>query len=74
MPCPTQNSIVGTRHCRLLISSNINSDANGFDINSLIDADQTAFLRGTRLAEYKTFWITSSATALTTLTLTLFPI
>jgi hypothetical protein len=32
MPFPYARLIVGTRHCRLLILANINSDANGFDI------------------------------------------
>ncbi len=31
MPCPTENNIVGTRHCRVLILAN-NSDATGNDI------------------------------------------
>ena len=29
---PTQNNIVGTRHCRLLILAANNSDAAGFDM------------------------------------------
>ncbi len=31
---PTENNIVGTRHCRLLISATNNSDATGFDITN----------------------------------------
>ena len=33
MPFPYGRLIVGTRHCRVLISGNINSDAIGIDIN-----------------------------------------
>lgn len=29
-----QNNIVGTRHCRVLISGNLNSDATGFDMTT----------------------------------------
>ncbi len=32
LPCPYARLIVGTRHCRVLISGNINSDATGIDI------------------------------------------
>ena len=33
MPFPYVRLIVGTRHCRILISGNINSDATGIDLN-----------------------------------------
>ena len=36
MPFPYSRLIVGTRHCRVLIVGNINSDATGFDIRIAI--------------------------------------
>ena len=33
VPFPYGRLVVGTRHCRVLISGNINSDAIGIDIN-----------------------------------------
>ncbi|WP_333119340.1 MULTISPECIES: hypothetical protein [unclassified Microcoleus] len=33
VPFPYARLIVGTRHCRVLISGNINSDVTGIDIN-----------------------------------------
>ena len=34
VPCPYARLIVGTRHCRVLISGNINFDTNGIDITA----------------------------------------
>jgi hypothetical protein len=39
---------VGTRHCRVLTVSNINSDATGVDINTDLDIDQTHKLKYTQ--------------------------
>ncbi|MEG4064718.1 hypothetical protein [Microcoleus sp. SVA1_A1] len=38
LPCPYARLIVGTRHCRVLISGNINSDVTGIDINLSLKA------------------------------------
>ena len=39
VPFPYARLIVGTRHCRVLISSNINSDTTGIDITATITCE-----------------------------------
>jgi hypothetical protein len=43
VPCPYARLIVGTRHCRLLISGNINSDATEIDITTRLFVKKTGF-------------------------------
>ena len=49
MPFPYARLIVGTRHCRVLISGSINSDATGIDLTPLASLEEgLAFLTTNR--------------------------